>query len=1456
MPAPLKSRRKRRWPRIVLWSVACLLVLLLLGIGAGVLWLHSVTLASLPQLDGDVHLAGLSAPVLSAPVTVRRDAHGVPHIDAATLDDLLVAQGYVTAQDRLWQMDSIRRSANGGLAEVLGPALVEQDKVQRVLQIRLNAQRVYDHLPPADRAYIDDYARGVNLYIAQCEKSNTLPVEFHLLMYRPQPWTGVDTISAGLAMVQTLDTHVETKLSRAVVSARLHNPALEADLYPVGSWRDHPPTGIRVDLTEPQPLPTIPKNDDEDDENSETRLAPGNAPAPDAAPAPTALPAPQVMALLGLPVCDGCAVGSNNWVVAGSHTTSGKPLLSNDMHLTLRIPDTWYMADLRAPRFHAAGVTLPGMPFVIAGHNDHVAWGFTALLADVQDLYIEKLDGKGNYESSDAQWRPLTVDREVIHVRGAKDVILNVESTAYGPLLNPILPNGDPPTALKWTLYDPSLNTIPLYAMNVASNWIDFSAALAHWSWPTQNLVYADDQGHIAYHAVGAVPIRPAGLVDVPIADHAHEWQGYIPFDAMPNVLDPPSGFLATANSRVTTDKSPYPLTLDWIDPYRTERIYKMLDGRDQFTPKDMLAAQTDIYSEVDQEMGQRFAYAIDHTPGPEGNGDPEMRKAADLMRSWDGRLTTDSVAASLVTETRAALWPLILEPKLGKQADDYHWSEKNFAEEEIVMHTKPEWLPKKYKNWDALLTAAVRKGMQDGKAPSDLSQWTYGSWHVVDIEHPLARFLPLIGRIAGTGPQPQSGDGTTVKQVGRTLGPSQRFTMDWSNIDASTENIVLGESGNPFSLYFRDQWSDWYNGTTFPLPFTPAAVAAENPPHAAPAAMKKQGTANRDQGPGTAEGPPLLLGRYLGLVLIFFAAFVAIIPQLIRGNSCGHDFDVHLVSWLDCVNAWRHGIPYPHWAPSPNYGAGEPRFVYYPPLTWILGAALGLVLPWHLAPIVLTFLTLAGTGLATRALALQALDDIPATLAGCAALFSGFALFTGYERSAFPEFAGGVWLPLLLLLTLRDRNRSPSRAHRAPLMARIFDGSTAPLAVMLALAWLSNLPLGVMAGYLLAAVAILWALVNKTWAPVLRAAVAAVLGLGLAAIYWLPAAWERNWVDIRQATQDPGYNFENNWLFARNANPLLSLHNVVLNQASWIAVSMIAVAVASLIVCWRRGTLPFLKNTASRRWWIPLAAIPIAVCFLMFPISRPLWHLLPEMPFLQYPWRWLEAVEAPMAIFFVAAIWPSTQRCRTIVIAACTAAFLAATAFAGTYFFQVCYPEDTVASTLVDFRAGAGFEGMYEYEPPGGDDSSIATGLPDACLVDDPSIMLGKPNPDDPDANPIWTPNQGACLATFPAVEGSQTNPEHRRIHAAIPEHGYLVLRLVSFPAWNIRVNGLLVSALPKRNDGLIAVPVPQGAVDLTMDWTTTPDVIASRWVSALSVMLLIALFLLELRAKGPRLT
>jgi len=281
--------RKRRWPRILLWSFAGLLGLAVVAVAAGVLWLRAAEKAALPVLDGDLHINAGETAGLTAPVTVRRDAHGVPHIEAATQDDLFVAQGYVTAQDRLWQMDASRRNANGELAEVLGSSLVKHDKAQRVLQFRRTAKRVYANLPAADRTRLDEYARGVNLFIEQ--HRDALPAEFRLLHYSPQPWSGADSLSIGMMMVQMLDTHWDVKLERERIAADLHNPKLEADLYPVGSWRDHPPTGTVVDLSQPHPEPTTKKDsdDDDDDDRSQASLAPApSAPRSSCPPAPTA----------------------------------------------------------------------------------------------------------------------------------------------------------------------------------------------------------------------------------------------------------------------------------------------------------------------------------------------------------------------------------------------------------------------------------------------------------------------------------------------------------------------------------------------------------------------------------------------------------------------------------------------------------------------------------------------------------------------------------------------------------------------------------------------------------------------------------------------------------------------------------------------------------------------------------------------------------------------------------------------------------------------------------------------------------------------------------------------------------------------------------------------------------------------------------------------------------------
>lgn len=588
-------------------------------------------------------------------------------------------------------------------------------------------------------------------------------------------------------------------------------------------------------------------------------------------------------------------------------------------------------------------------------------------------------------------------------------------------------------------------------------------------------------------------------------------------------------------------------------------------------------------------------------------------------------------------------------------------------------------------------------------------------------------------------------------------------------------------------------------------------------------------------------------LRRLAGPLLIVLAAAIAAAPVALHRPLCADDLQFHLVSWIDVQHNWQAGWLYPHWAPSANFGAGEPRFIFYPPLTWILGGALGLILPWTLVPGALTFLLLAACGLATRALARQALPDRSATLAGCAAVFSGYALFCAYERAAFGEMCSAVWIPLLLLFALRES--SPSGAVRL----RVLDRSVAPLAVALACAWLSDAPGGVMASYLLAAVAVAAAVLRRSWYPVVRATIAFLLGLGLCAFYVLPAAWEQRWVDIQQGigvNGDPGMRIENNWLFPRHADPLLNLHDQELRFVSWVAVFMIAVAVACAGVLWLRGKAPNVRHPSPRQfdraWWIPLALIPAAALFLMLPISLPVWNLLPKLRYLQFPWRWLMVTEAPIAVLFAAALRPAakTERWqRRVVAAACGLFFLGSALFAAQNFFRADRPEDRLPNIVAAASSRAGVVGADEYAPLGADNSIVATGLPDACLVADFDRELGIA--DDADANPVWRADQPGCIATATAT---LRQPQHLHVSLAPAAASFAILRLRGYPAWRITVDGRLISGLPARADGLIAVPVPavsagQRGIEVDADWVTTEDVVLSRWLSSLAFLLLFVL-------------
>lgn len=802
---------RRSRSRFALRLVVIVLAVILLAFLAFDWWFYHAVRASLPQVDGKLQLGGLAAPVI-----VTRDNLGVPTIVATNTKDLFVAQGYVTAQERLWQMDMTRRFASGDLAAILGPEYVKVDTEQRILGLRQVAERVAANMDAVERAQFEAYAAGVNAYIAQHSKS--LPVEFRFMVQFPHAWTIEDSILVGLSMTEFLNHYMyKTELERERILAKV-GPELTADLYVNSSWRDHPP-GTEGGSIENQ----SPQEGSPDEEEEQAPRGPKPAVMNGPLRKGTAEAAPLQSTPFGLGLSGEklqLNPGSNNWVVSGARTVTGKPMLSNDMHLDLRMPNTWYEAHLTAGEYDVAGVSLPGMPYVIVGHNRNIAWGFTNLGPNVEDVYIEKFNDRGEYLTPQG-WQQPEHRKEIIRVKGRPEVNLEITVTRHGPIITELVPGESRKLALKWVVYDPQASRIPFFEINSARNWQEFRTAFSKFGAPGQNVVYADVGGHIGYQATGLVPIRAGdGLVPVPGEDDAHEWAGYVPFDKLPSVYDPPSGVIATANGRITPDGYPYTLSVEWGSPYRTERIYKLLGTARKLTSADMLNIQTDVVSEFDRFLAQRLVYGIDHA----GRPSQRSKAAADLMRNWDGTMSTDLVAPTLAVYSRDKLEELLLKPKLGDEWRGYRWFMSPVWIENVLLHQPQRWLPPGYANYDEVLNAAVEAVVTEKGAPKALSTWKWGRVHRVDVRHPFWSNFPILKR-AAPGPQPLSGDGETVKQVGTHFGPSERFTADMSDLDHSTLNIVNGQSGNIFDEHFNDQWDAYYHGRTFALPFSPAAV-------------------------------------------------------------------------------------------------------------------------------------------------------------------------------------------------------------------------------------------------------------------------------------------------------------------------------------------------------------------------------------------------------------------------------------------------------------------------------------------------------------------------------------------------------------------------------------------------------------------------------------------------------
>ena len=788
---------------IILRVLVVLASLVVVIAASTAIWFSWRAHAALPQLEGTIKVQATGTAGLQAQVEVFRDAHGVPHIRAQSLDDLVFAQGYATAQDRLWQMDLSRRYAEGELCEIFGERVLAADIENRRLGFRQVAERGVNELDAESRRIFDDYAQGVNAFLATHQ--DRLPIEFVLLHYRPRPWSPADSLGVALNMAKNLNTSWRTDVMRERIR-NLVDPQLYADLFP-----DHSP------LDRPVAEPAGGRESGVGSRESMSVHLPDSL-----------VPDTTLAALVHAEADSGFALGSNNWVVSGEHTASGKPLLANDPHLGHSVPSVWTMVELEAPGLHVGGVTFPGEPLVIIGQNERIAWGMTNTGPDVQDLYYEEFNpSNGTEYRHNGQWEKGDVREEIIKVRGRPDYRLTVKTTRHGPIIGEARNIG---LSLQWTALQPHALSYPFLEMARAGNWQEFTDAIRRFTGPEQNVVYADVDGNIGYYAPAWVPIRKHGDGSLPQsgATDDYDWTGYIPFEDLPHAFNPPGGIIATANSRVVPDGYPYFITHDWAPPYRTARIFQLLEAAPlhSLTVDDMLRIQMDIDSLEDEQLAKELVAAgAAHPPATD-----DARYALGLLQQWDGEARIDSAATIVCEITKPALLARLIRTKLGDHLADlggYRWGMSETFVDNVISNNWTRWLPPGDTDFNATLIASLEEGVRRIPAivgNSDRKAWVWGKTIPLTFHHPLDS-LPFMRMLFDVGPFPQMGMDTTVKATSMRHGPSMRLVANLADLDGSVNNITLGESGQLFSPYYKDQFPAWYTGHSFAMRFSDAAV-------------------------------------------------------------------------------------------------------------------------------------------------------------------------------------------------------------------------------------------------------------------------------------------------------------------------------------------------------------------------------------------------------------------------------------------------------------------------------------------------------------------------------------------------------------------------------------------------------------------------------------------------------
>ncbi|RNE63834.1 penicillin acylase family protein [Cryobacterium tepidiphilum] len=838
--APRSRRRRRSRPFLIALGIVAAVAVIVAGAGV---W--TVT-RSFPTLSGEVTVPGLDDSV-----TVRRDDAGIPRIVADDPHDLFLAEGYVHAQDRFWEMDVRRHVTSGRLAELFGAGQVGTDAFIRTLGWRAVAEQEVAKLDPVTLGYYQSYADGVNAYL-RTHTGADLSLEYVALGlqvhdYEPEPWTPVDSVSWLKAMAWDLRSNLVDEIDRALLSTTL-SAAEVAALHPGYPYGSHPTI-----------LGGVPK-----------KAAPKPAPAKAAA-ASALLPdlQPQLAALKttldALPELIGPAggeIGSNSWVVSGAHTDTGKPLLANDPHLGPALPSVWYQVGLRcrsvspACPFDVAGYSFSGMPGVIIGHNQKVAWGFTNLGPDVADLYVEKVTGD-SYEY-DGKATPLAVRNEKISVAGGDPVKLEIRSTAHGPIVSgltgtafpgiaaeypdaagmaaPTTPGTEYELSLQWTALRPGRTAAAIFALNAATDWAGFRAAAQAFDVPAQNLLYADVEGNIGYQSPGLIPIRTKGdgTVPVPGWSSTYRWKGFIPFEKLPHLYNPPAGFIVTANNAAVGTGYPYLITKDWDAGYRAERITTrlaaLIAAKTPISAAAMSRIQADNYSPMAAALVPLLQKA---------KASGTAKEAQALFTGWDYQLDADSPAAAYYN----VVWRTLLHDLFGDklpESTQLTGGDRAYAVvTSLLAHPESPW-------WTNTRIGAIgqssmlshvldRAAAEATRLMGPVSEWQWGTIHTLELRNGTfgqSGIAPLEW-VFNRGPYELAGGSSVVNAVGwdATQGygvnwlPSMRQVVSLADFDDSTWVNLTGASGHAFHPNYVDQTPLWQDHQTLPWAYSPAAV-------------------------------------------------------------------------------------------------------------------------------------------------------------------------------------------------------------------------------------------------------------------------------------------------------------------------------------------------------------------------------------------------------------------------------------------------------------------------------------------------------------------------------------------------------------------------------------------------------------------------------------------------------